>query len=95
VKTKLDVHLVLSATTKYRDAIDVVTRFNQLMYTKIIVTKLDETNTIGPLLSVLGNGTKLSYFTTGQSVPDDIEIARKEKLFELLSFEKVGVETGV
>jgi flagellar biosynthesis protein FlhF len=95
VKTKLDVHLVLSATTKYRDAIDVVTRFNQLMYTKIIVTKLDETNTIGPLLSVLGNGTKLSYFTTGQSVPDDIEIARKEKLFELLSFEKAGVETGV
>jgi flagellar biosynthesis protein FlhF len=95
VKTKLDVHLVLSATTKYRDAIDVVTRFNQLMYTKIIVTKLDETNTIGPLLSVLGNGMKLSYFTTGQSVPDDIEIARKEKLFELLSFETVGVETGV
>ena len=43
----------------------------------------------------LGNGTKLSYFTTGQSVPDDIEIARKEKLFELLSFETVGVETGV
>jgi flagellar biosynthesis protein FlhF len=95
VKTKMDVHLVLSATTKYRDAIDVVTRFNQLMYTKIILTKLDETNTIGPLLSVLSNGKKLSYFTTGQSVPDDIEIARKEKLFELVCFDTVGVESGV
>jgi flagellar biosynthesis protein FlhF len=95
VKTKMDVHLVLSATTKYRDAIDVVTRFNQLMYTKIILTKLDETNTIGPLLSVLSNGKKLSYFTTGQSVPDDIEIARKEKLFELVCFDTVEVESRV
>jgi len=95
VKTKMDVHLVLSATTKYRDAIDVITRFNQLMYEKIIVTKLDETNTVGPLLSVLGDGKQLSYFTTGQSVPDDIEIARKEKLFEMISFDPVGVQSAV
>ena len=38
VKLPMDIHLVLSATTKYRDAIDIVTRFNQLLYNKIIIT---------------------------------------------------------
>ena len=44
VKTNLDIHLVLSATTKYHDAVDIMARFNQLMYNKVIITKMDETN---------------------------------------------------
>ena len=93
VKAEMDIHLVLSATTKYRDAMDVIARFNQLVYKNIIITKLDETNTVGPLLSILGNGKSISYFTTGQSVPDDIEIARKEKLYELISFDPITVNS--
>ena len=88
-KTNLDIHLVLSATTKYRDAVDIITRFNQLMYNKVIITKLDETNTIGSVLSIMNPEKKLSYFTNGQSVPDDIEIADKEKLFEMIAFEEM------
>jgi len=88
-KTNLDIHLVLSATTKYRDAVDIITRFNQLMYNKVIITKLDETNTIGSVLSIMNPEKKLSYFTNGQSVPDDIEIADKEKLFEMIAFEEL------
>ena len=95
VKSEMDIYLVLSATTKYRDAMDVIARFNQLVYKNIIITKLDETNTVGPLLSILGNGKKISYFTTGQSVPDDIEIARKEKLYELISFDPINVRSPV
>lgn len=91
-KIDLDIHLVISANTKYRDIVDVMTRFNQLMYKKIIVTKLDETNTIGSLLSALNKENKLSYFTTGQSVPDDIEIASKEKLFDMLILDGLSVE---
>ena len=72
---------------------DVIARFNQLVYKNIIITKLDETNTVGPLLSILGNGKSISYFTTGQSVPDDIEIARKEKLYELISFDPITVNS--
>jgi len=89
VKLPMDIHLVLSATTKYRDAIDIVTRFNQLLYNKIIITKLDETNTVGSLLSALRN-KKISYLTTGQSVPDDIEIASKEKLYEMIALDGLG-----
>ncbi len=90
-KVEMDVHLVLSATTKFRDAIDIVTRFRQLMYGKVIISKLDETNTIGSVISALQGGMKLSYFTTGQSVPDDIEIAHKEKLFEMITLDGLRV----
>jgi flagellar biosynthesis protein FlhF len=50
---------------------------------------MDETNTIGPLLSILRPDKKLSYFTTGQSVPDDIELADKEKLLSMLTLEEL------
>jgi flagellar biosynthesis protein FlhF len=84
VRTGLDVHLVVSATTKYRDALDIFTRFNQLMYNKVIITKLDEATTIGPLMSALNKDRQVSYLTTGQSVPDDIELAAKEKLLNMV-----------
>ena len=90
VKTELDIHLVLAATTKWKDALDIMTRFNQLMYSKIIITKLDETNSIGSLLSILNKEKKLSYVTMGQGVPDDLELAQKEKLLELLTFDGPG-----
>jgi len=86
---KLDIHLVISATTKYRDAVDILTRFNQLLYEKVIITKLDETNTIGSVISALGKNRKLSYFTTGQSVPDDIEVATREKIIKLLALDEL------
>lgn len=87
VKTSMDLHLVLSATTKYRDALDITMRFNQLMYTNMIITKLDETNSIGSILSVLRPERKLSYFATGQGVPDDIEVAGTDKLINMLDLE--------
>jgi flagellar biosynthesis protein FlhF len=84
VRAGLDVHLVVSATTKYRDALDIFTRFNQLMYNKVIITKIDEATTIGPLMSALSKDRQVSYLTNGQSVPDDIELAAKEKLLNMV-----------
>ncbi|UCB46995.1 MAG: flagellar biosynthesis protein FlhF [Spirochaetota bacterium] len=95
VTMNLDIHLVISATTKWKDALDIMTRFNQLMYSKIIITKLDETNTIGSLLSILDTDKKISYFTTGQGVPDDIELAVKEKLLDMLVLDSLDtVQSG-
>ncbi len=86
-RRKLDIHLVISATTKYRDAVDIFTRFNQLMYEKVIISKLDETNTIGSILSAIGKNRHLSYYTTGQSVPDDIELANSDRLKDMIVME--------
>ena len=92
VQRNIEIHLVISATSKYRDALDIVSRFSQFAYTNIIITKLDETNTLGPILSVLNREKKLSYVTTGQGVPDDIELADKQKLLDMIDFEMLYVD---
>lgn len=87
VQRNIEIHLVISATAKYRDALDIISRFSQFAYSNIIITKLDETNTLGPILSVLNKDKKLSYVTTGQGVPDDIELANKQKLLDMIDFD--------
>jgi len=80
-----DIFLVLSACTKYKDMLDIIEKYEALNIKKIIFTKLDETTTYGAILNVVNKTKKnLSYFTNGQSVPDDIEIVDQEKYYNLL-----------
>lgn len=70
------IHLVLSLTTKLEDMFDAIDKFGLVPIDKLIFTKLDETNTYGPLLSVLERVRKpVSYITDGQDVPDDVHRA--------------------
>lgn len=69
-----EVYLVLSATTKYRDLINIVDVYKEMADYSIIFTKLDETTMFGNLLNLrLYTGAPLSYITHGQNVPADIE----------------------
>jgi len=80
-----EVHLVLSATTKSRDLIDVVGRFCQVGADRMIFTKLDETNSYGPVLNVaVESGLPISYVTNGQMVPEDIALATPGYLADLV-----------
>ena len=73
-KVDMEVYLVLSATTKYRDLICIADSYKEIADYKLIFTKLDETTTLGNLLNLkLYTGASLSYVTYGQNVPDDIE----------------------
>ena len=75
------IYLVLSATTKYKDLIE-ITEFCDF---HLILTKLDETSAYGNILNIkLHTGAQLSYVTTGQNVPDDIEVVDTQKLVKLL-----------
>ena len=75
------VYLVLSATTKYRDLKDIVDAYRQFTDFDLIFTKLDETDVHGNVLNIrLYADTPLSYVTTGQSVPSDIEIIDTQKM---------------
>lgn len=79
------VYLVLSATTKYRDLLDIIDIYKEISEFKIIFTKLDETSTYGNLLNVkLYSDAELSYITNGQNVPDDIEIFDTQKIVKNL-----------
>ncbi len=84
-KYEKDVYLVLSATTKYRDLIEIVDKYHEISDYKIIFTKLDETSSYGSLLNIrMYSGADVSYVTTGQNVPDDIEIFQSQKIVKQL-----------
>ncbi len=85
IQSKVHVALAISATTKYKDLVEILEKFDILNYTNIIITKLDETNSLGQVISAISPKKRtLSYVTFGQSVPEDIEEASKEKLFDMV-----------
>jgi flagellar biosynthesis protein FlhF len=80
-----EVHLVLAATASEHCLQLAMSRFGDVRADKIIFTKLDEAANVGVLLNVVRKASKsVSYFTTGQDVPDDIEQARGRRLAQLI-----------
>jgi len=76
-----EVYLVLSATTSIRNCREILTNYSFLTNYKLLFTKLDEAPVQGIILNVkYYTGRNLSYITTGQSVPDDIETANVDKI---------------
>ena len=82
---EVETHLVLSATTKPRDLLEIAARYEPLHPTRLLFTKLDETSTYGPLLSTLVRVKRpISYLGTGQDVPDALELATSRRLADLI-----------
>lgn len=80
-----EVYLVVSATTKYRDLLEIADIYKEIADYKLIFTKLDETTTYGNILNIkLYSDARLSYMTTGQNVPDDIEVFDAQKIVKQL-----------
>lgn len=78
-------HLVLSATMKQRDLDENIKAYRFLSPESLLFTKLDESWSYGEILNCsVGSRTPLSYFTTGQKVPEDLEAATKERVVERL-----------
>jgi flagellar biosynthesis protein FlhF len=76
-----EVHLVVSATANRRCARNVLAQFGPLGANRIILTKLDEAETFGMILNLSADGAAaVSYVTTGQDVPDDIELSDAQSL---------------
>jgi flagellar biosynthesis protein FlhF len=71
-----DIHLVLCASTKTSDIEDTLRQFEPFNYRSVVLTKMDETNHIGNVISALAEkGKSVSYITDGQKVPNDIKKA--------------------
>ena len=84
-KYEREIYLVLSATTKYKDLLEIVDIYHEMTAYKLIFTKLDETSTYGNLLNIkLYSGADMSYVTTGQTVPDDIEVFHTQRIVKQL-----------
>lgn len=66
-------HLAMSSTTKTGDIREIIRQFDFFNYGSVVLTKLDETNHVGNLISILTEKKiPVSYLTNGQSVPSDI-----------------------
>ncbi len=77
--------LVLSATTKYEDLLNIVNTYSSFTDFDIIFTKLDETACLGSILNICYvTGRNIAYVANGQNVPDDIESVQPEKLAKAL-----------
>lgn len=71
-----EVHMVVSATASPACLRTTLEQFGGLGPTHTILTKLDEAPSLGGMLApVAGLQARLSYLTTGQEVPDQIEPA--------------------
>lgn len=85
VNSHIEKHLVMSATTKQKDAEEILEKFSVCEPSRLIFTKTDETSSIGIILNLLyEKKLALSYLTNGQSVPDDIIPASADMLAGLL-----------
>ena len=80
-----DIFLVLSLATKNRDLNAITSEFRKIGYSKLIFTKVDETETHGAILNLICSlGLPAAYLANGQGVPDDISEAGPKKIAKLL-----------
>lgn len=80
-----DIFLVLSSVTKNRELTKIAHEFRRIGYSKLIFTKLDETETHGSILNLVCDlGVPVAYLANGQGVPDDISEAGPKKIAKLL-----------
>lgn len=84
----VEVYLCLSATTKDRELEEILKRFSIFQISKLIFTKIDESETCGNMVNLLmKDRLPVAYFTTGQRVPEDIEVATSGRLADLITSE--------
>ena len=81
---EVESYLVLALTAKESDMEAIIQQFSEIPIGKYIFTKIDETNSIGTMYNLMIKYNKgLAYYTNGQEVPEDIEVADLEKVLEL------------
>lgn len=84
-KIPIEVYLCLSATTKDRELEEILKRFSIFQVSKVVFTKIDESESLGNMINLLmKDNLQIAYFTTGQRVPEDIEVATSAKLADLI-----------
>lgn len=77
-------YLVLAANSQQGVMQENVDRFKKVPLSGCIYTKLDESISIGEIITTsIQNGLPIGYLTDGQRVPEDIKVANAEKLVTL------------
>jgi flagellar biosynthesis protein FlhF len=81
----IDRQLVLSSSMKPADLTRVIDAYEIFRPRRLIFTKLDETQSLGPIFNEAVRTRKpLSFFAAGQRIPEDLETASHRRLIETI-----------
>jgi flagellar biosynthesis protein FlhF len=85
IDVPVDIHLALSVTEKEAQMDRAVRAFSEIGLQSLIFNRLDESWSFGEIFNLSHRWSiPLSYFGTGQAVPDDLERASRERVIERL-----------
>ncbi len=80
-----EIYLVLSSTASEKNIQSNIREFSDFPISSLIITKIDEAITYGSILSIVAKANRsVAYITTGQEVPQDIEVSNPLKLAEMI-----------
>lgn len=86
-KVNIKVYLVVAATSQLAGLEETINVFRGIDLDGAILTKLDETASIGPAISaMIEKRLPLAYVSDGQRVPEDLHLARVDKLINQGNF---------
>ena len=84
-RNDIDTHLVLSSSMKSADLSRMVDTFEIFGPQRLLFTRLDETGSVGPIFNeAVRTGKPLSFFTTGQRIPEDLQAVNRSGLVNLI-----------
>ena len=82
---EVEIHLVLSVTAQEKLFAATYRQFSSIGVDRVLFTKLDEGLSFGSLFNFsVRNRLPISYFTSGQRVPEDLEVARPDRVISLI-----------
>jgi len=82
---EVETHLVLSVGSNEKLFMESYKQFSSLGIDRVLFTKIDEGLSFGSIINFsLRTRLPLSYLTTGQRVPEDIEVADQDRLIRLI-----------
>jgi flagellar biosynthesis protein FlhF len=81
----IDTHLVLPASMRTSDLKRAAQQYGIFQPRKLLFTRLDETETFGPIISQsFRMGKPVSFLSRGQRIPEDLEAATAALLLDLV-----------
>jgi flagellar biosynthesis protein FlhF len=79
----IDTHLVLAASMRTADMKRAASQYDAFRPRKLLFTRLDETEILGPVFSLsIRMEIPISFFSSGQRIPEDLEPARADALLD-------------
>lgn len=86
----IEINLLISCSTRGQEMRKIMERSEEIGYDRLVFSKMDETAIWGDVLNTwIFGGVSVSYFTTGQRVPEDLEPATLEKLCRKMLLEEM------